>query len=364
MKRLLTVFTILLAGAARADMGSLSLTFGGRAASPSVVVDPGTNPGDVLWDSGPSDPLAEAASAVLFQGLALDSGISIEAAVGVGSTWGPWISAWTERFPNGRFWGKVTLSAPAGSSLRLRVVHRGIAAYETIEIYSFAALGHTAEAMHIPEFSIEPSTGIPKPRVRSREDWDAAAPKRPYTPMRPKRLTVHHTVGAQPTELEDSIQEMQIIQRFHQAGRGWNDIGYHFLIDGAGRVFQGRPENVFGAHVRGHNKGNIGISLMGRFHEPRDQKPTEMQMGALVTLGRWITRAYKIDPQTLKGHRDLGSTACPGDNLYSKLPDVRKALEEAVAAALGAGPALKLARAIRTLADFAAAAARRFEARR
>ncbi len=364
MKRLLTVLAILLAVTARADMGSLSLTFGGRAASPSVVVDPGTNPGDVLWDSGPSDPLSEAASAILFQGLALDSGISIEASVGTGSTWGPWISAWTERFPNGRFWGKVTLAAPAGSSLRLRVVHRGIATYGTVEIYSFAALGYQAEAMHIPEFSIEPSTDVPKPQVRSREDWGAAAPKRPYTPMRPKRFTVHHTVGAQPTLLDDSIQEMLIIQRFHQAGRGWNDIGYHFLIDGAGRVFQGRPENVYGAHARGHNKGNIGISLMGCFHEPRDQKPTEMQMGALVTLGRWITRAYTIDPQTLKGHRDLGPTSCPGDNLYPRLPEVRQALADALLASAGAGPALELARAIRTLTDFAASVARRFETRR
>ncbi len=337
MPRLLAVLALLAAAPASAEHGSLPLTFGGRPASPTVVSKPGQVPGDILWDSGPSDPLSANSDYLLFQGLSPDPGIAIEAAVGTGSVLSAWSPAWTERFSNGRFWGKIPVSAPAGSSVRVRVRHEGIAAFQVIEIYSLEAVLHGPEAMHIPEFSVEPSTDLPKPEVITREDWRAQPPRRAYTPMKPVRVTVHHTVGAQPAELDDSIQEMLIIQRFHQAGRGWNDICYHFLIDAAGRVFQGRPEGVYGAQVRGFNKGNVGISLMGCFHEPRNQEPTELQLGALKTLTRWVMRAYGIDAGTLKGHRDLGATACPGDNVYSKLDDLRRELGNAVLASVSAG---------------------------
>lgn len=370
MTRLLAVLIILAAGPVGAEQGT-TLTFGGRPGSPRISILPSHKRGDVLWLSPDSDPLPRAAQYILFQGDSSHPGFSFEASVNDGTGWTPWSAAKIERVPNGRFWGRVPISVSAGAVVRLRVVHESMPPYGMIEIYSLEAMSLRAEALHLPEFAVAPSSDVPKPAVIDRKAWGAAPPKEEYTPMIPVRITVHHTVGAQPLDLEDGLQEMILIQRFHQQGRGWNDIGYHFLIDGAGRIYQGRPETMYGAHVRSLNKGNVGISLMGRFHEPRSQNPTPAQFDSLVALSRWLTRAYGIDPATIAGHRDLGRTACPGDTLYPRLPDLRRALGEASKIALFLAPRpefingrARLARDLDRLAALALSASKLFEGRR
>lgn len=303
----------------------LRVTFQGRPATRRVEIPAATPPGAVVFESGPSDPLAGPFDGILFQGKG-GPGLRFEAAIDGGNAWGPWVEAQTETFPNGRFWGSWPLAGKTGTRVRMRIVVTGptgreIAMYE-IEAHRVEAEEAGARTGAAPI----PAPGAPKPEVVSRDGWGAAPPRAPFDPMAPERLTVHHTAGAQPMTESDAVTEMRLIQRYHQNGRQWNDIGYHFVIDGAGRVFQGRPENVVGAHVLNRNTGNVGISLMGNFHDPAQDQPTAAQIDSLKLLGRWLVAAYAIDPRTLSGHRDFQSTDCPGERVYVLLEDIRRSI--------------------------------------
>lgn len=315
-----------LAAYARAEDAGAPVTFNGTSASPLIQVQADAKPGDVLWDSGPSDPGQEPFDFIIFQGVLSDPGVSFEASIKNVKGWSGWAAAEIERSPNGRFWGKFLISGMPGSILKVRVVHRGIAPGQTVEIYEMEAApleieGHGTSLL-IPS---SPAAPFSKPAVIPNKDWGAVAPTQPYIPMVPDRITVHHTQAAQPMTLEDAVQEMKFIQRFHQKGRGWIDIGYHFLIDGSGRIFQGRPEGAVGAHVKNKNTGNVGISLMGSFQKPQNQQPTAKQMQSLIALTRWVSAAYAVGAQTIKGHRDQRDTDCPGANLYSRMDEIRRA---------------------------------------
>ena len=103
------------------------------------------------------------------------------------------------------------------------------------------------------------STMVTKPLVVSRSEWGARPPQSGYSNMPYyNKLTLHHSAGFSAENLEEGIAQMQAIQIFHQDVRGWSDIGYHFVIDKAGNIYQGRPETVMGAHTSGANTGNIG----------------------------------------------------------------------------------------------------------
>ena len=111
--------------------------------------------------------------------------------------------------------------------------------------------------------------GIEKPVVISRDEWNANPPKHNYA-YHPyfNKLTLHHAAGWQAWTLEEGKKQVKAIQEFHQDGRGWSDIGYHFLVDLSGNIYQGRPEIVIGAHVGGANTGNIGVCMLGCYHPP------------------------------------------------------------------------------------------------
>ncbi|WP_422049023.1 N-acetylmuramoyl-L-alanine amidase [Shimia sp.] len=111
--------------------------------------------------------------------------------------------------------------------------------------------------------------------------------------------------------IEEKITE---IRRWHVSDRGWNDIGYHYVVDRDGSVAQGRAETVVGAHVRGHNRGTIGISLVGGFGSSEtdifSDNFTEAQETALRNLISDIGRRTLI--RKINGHNDYAQKACPG----------------------------------------------------
>jgi N-acetylmuramoyl-L-alanine amidase len=160
-----------------------------------------------------------------------------------------------------------------------------------------------------------------------RADWGAKPLLGNHDVMtRPYRITVHHT--AEPAEtytLAESKREMRDLQRMHQEGKGWADIGYHFLIDQAGRVIEGRSLSVQGAHAGNSslNRGNLGICLLGNFVAQPDrgsdyalaQLPTSEQMSALNKLVRQMQSRYQIADSEIWAHMDLKQTACPGPAL-------------------------------------------------
>lgn len=189
------------------------------------------------------------------------------------------------------------------------------------------------------------SVSKPKSFV-SRHDWKANDYKCGLndcsnpTPMVPKRITIHHTAGS-------SKQGPLEIQKYHQSTKGWCDIGYHFLIDRYGAIYQGRPFStelgpgslksksgwpdelglIEGAHVLGENENNIGIALIGCYDqgswcsetvgEVMSLSKGTAQYESLIDLLRFLSDAFSINVKTqVKPHNYFDSTTtCPGMNV-------------------------------------------------
>lgn len=285
----------------------------------------------IVYESGPSLPLATVWDTILIQGESPDAGVRFQAArQDPAGAWSPWADMVLERRSDGRFWGKVKLPR-GGGALRLRALARGTSRHEVslyaVEAYLEAPAPPTGMPAPAPETAGDPST--PRPLVHARAAWNATAPVDAYTPdPAPWRVTLHHTDGRRTTTLADSLAEAKFIQDFHMRGRGWNDIAYHFIADAAGNLIEGRPEGVQGAHTLANNEGNIGIVLLGTYHPPTNDAATTVQLDAVAELGRYLVRRYALDPFSLKGHRDYKKTSCPGDSAYPLLDGLRKAFAQ------------------------------------
>ena len=134
-----------------------------------------------------------------------------------------------------------------------------------------------------------------KPAIRSRAEWKAELPARMATDKVKRRFVIHHTAYPVTEKVrklrgkagwEAAMRHAREAQRLHRHIRGWNDVGYHYLIDWEGRVLEGRPLDRLGAHVERHNTGSVGIVLMGDFSR---QKPTAKQLASLKRLLRWLS---------------------------------------------------------------------------
>lgn len=307
----------------RADDIGAHVEFPGMQAR--IAASAGVKSGEVMWESGPSDAVDSAFEAILFQGRLGGPGARVEASV----DGGPWIEAAGERSEDGRFWSKAQAPGRKGAVVRLRAFSGGPGAW--LEIYGVYASDQEEERPGPGVFRLQAAPAptalayaSPKPPVEPRAAWGALPASKPYEPMTPERISIHHTEAPMAMGREGAASELQAIQRFHQHGRGWIDIAYHFLIDGGGRVWEGRPLGLVGAHVKDKNDGNVGISLMGDF-SPGKQKPTAAQLAALIRLTRWLSETYSIPAERIKGHRDQETTSCPGKSLYARLDEVRRA---------------------------------------
>lgn len=166
----------------------------------------------------------------------------------------------------------------------------------------------------MPEVSPRP---LPAPVV-GRRLWGSGDPRQPYGLRGPLRAVVlHHTNGA-PESLEagDPHAEAAYVRRIQRGHfeRGFDDIGYHFVIMPSGRIFLGRPTWAVGAHVKGHNADTVGIALAGDFNS---QGPTPQAIGAIGHVRGKLIPAGTAVP--LLGHSDLAAKDCPGASLIHYL---------------------------------------------
>lgn len=163
------------------------------------------------------------------------------------------------------------------------------------------------------------SSSVP-PGVLPRSSWGAraATPRRLDLARAPWRwITVHHSAMPDPVPLDgglaDSARAVRRIQTAHMSGSGYGDIGYHFLIDPFGRVFQGRELRWQGAHAGGvNNVGNVGVCLLGNFEHER---PTPAAVETLHGLIDELQQRLGVPEDRVRGHDDWKSTACPGRHL-------------------------------------------------
>ena len=156
---------------------------------------------------------------------------------------------------------------------------------------------------------------------------------------------VHHTAGTNSYSASESAAIVRGIQRYHVLANGWNDIGYNFLVDKYGQVFEGRgggiSKNVVGAHAQGFNTGSTGVAILGNYESTKISAAARAALVKLLAwrldvahvnpLGRltWISggnpeypAGTKVSLRAISGHRDTGPTSCPGSSLYAQLPRI------------------------------------------
>lgn len=181
-----------------------------------------------------------------------------------------------------------------------------------------------------------PSAGNAVIPIIDRARWKPARSGADVEPMNtPRRITVHHE-GKEffGTTLDDTLRQVRNIQDYHQRGRKWADIGYHFIIDRLGNIIEARDLKYQGAHAGEKNKrgespnaGNIGISLLGNYDV---QKTTPAQDRALRDLISYLRKRYGIQSSELYTHNEIrqkfgtGSTGCPGKNLKPVIEIIRR----------------------------------------
>ena len=184
-----------------------------------------------------------------------------------------------------------------------------------------------------PQVASDKRTAAPRTpelEIHTRSEWRPSAPiKSRLDPMgRIYRLTIHHSAMLlRSTAESEAAQQIRMIQSAHIKGEHYGDIGYHYLIDPAGRIWQGRELRYQGAHARGdNNRGNIGICVLGNFMRNRDgQRPTEAVIESLETLVGHLSSKYGIGQEQIFSHGDLVNTQCPGPLLREKMTRIARA---------------------------------------
>lgn len=141
------------------------------------------------------------------------------------------------------------------------------------------------------------------------------------------RITVHHDglpgTFTNPSQNAAAARLEQIrIAHLNRAGEPFGDIGYHYLIDPAGRVWQGRPIKWQGAHVRGQNPGNLGICMLGNYN---NQTPNRAQLARLNQFVAEQMRVHRVPLTRIYTHQELARTECPGNSLQSYMKSTRLA---------------------------------------
>jgi len=156
-----------------------------------------------------------------------------------------------------------------------------------------------------------------------RADWAGGNPvPRLMDRMQPiNKVTLHHDgmTAFTSTSRSAGAYRVESIRKAHR-GRGWGDVGYHYLIDPAGRVWEGRPLSWQGAHVRAQNEGNLGICVMGNYEK---QSPNSAQLSSIERTVAQLMRQHRIRLSQIRTHREMAPTACPGRTLQSRFDSMR-----------------------------------------
>ncbi|HZF91110.1 peptidoglycan recognition protein family protein [Streptomyces sp.] len=197
----------------------------------------------------------------------------------------------------------------------------------------------------------------PRPVIVSRAGWgaDESISTEPpvYVPDgKIKAVVVHHTADSNNYTCAQAPSVIRAVYAYHVKQLGWRDIGYNFLADKCGTLYEGRKGGVdravMGAHTYGFNSQTTGIAVLGTH---TSTTPTESVLNSVAALAAWKLGQYGADPAgtttltagadgnnyfhkswklgdkltfpTIHGHRDGHNTQCPGDELYAQLPAIR-----------------------------------------
>ncbi|MGW7357137.1 peptidoglycan recognition protein family protein [Streptomyces sp. NPDC054802] len=195
--------------------------------------------------------------------------------------------------------------------------------------------------------------GVPRPPIVSRKTWRAnealVREQAAYTGA-VSAVFLHHTGHLNSYDCADVPRMLRAMQQDHIESEGWDDIGYNFVVDRCGTIYEGRAGGVGrpvrGAHTKGFNSDSIGIAALGTFGLGTTVPPA-LEAG-IVKVAAWKLRPG-ADPRgtvrlvstndeskykkgeaavfdVISGHRDSFRTNCPGDVLYGRLPAIRESV--------------------------------------
>lgn len=222
--------------------------------------------------------------------------------------------------------------------LRLDLVDPGSSAADGIETAPDDQSDYAAGSARLQATG---TRGAPRPFIRSRAAWgaDESIRRGPNRYGQIKAAFVHHTVNSNAYSKADVPGIIRSIYAYHVKSLGWDDVGYNFLVDRWGRIWEGRRGGaampVTGAHTYGHNDDAFAMSAIGTYTSTR---PSAAMLAAYARLFAWKLDLHGVDPtastsldgtrvRTISGHRDTYATACPGNALYSRLPAIRQATQ-------------------------------------
>ncbi|MCW2814631.1 MAG: N-acetylmuramoyl-L-alanine amidase, family 2 [Nocardioides sp.] len=262
---------------------------------------------------------------------------------------------------------KVISQDAAPADMKLAVIDPGVAttSAEQLPAIDTGALDDTdgtdgtndaqpaARTLPTSDGDVELAAGAftPKPVIYSRAQWGADERMRDKSSLHYFEVHagfVHHTVNANNYKPEDVPSILRGIYAYHTKSRGWSDVGYNYLVDRFGRIWEGRAGGVdrpvVGAHTLGHNDDSFAMSAIGNFEEVR---PSNAMVEAYGALFGWKLSLHGVDAGSTRqyvtskyfpavnGHRDAASTACPGKYLYAKIPQIKALAEQAQATFAG-----------------------------
>lgn len=179
----------------------------------------------------------------------------------------------------------------------------------------------------------------PEPDFQDRDEWcpNGNCPPNPSPSMtNVKFLIVHHSAGS--NQSSDWSAVVRSIWDYHVNTLGWSDVGYNWLVDPEGNLYEGRGQGVLGAHFCGTNSNTMGVCMIGTY---TNVQPQDTAVQTLTKMLAWNSCEEDIDPlgsanhsgsgltlDRISGHRDGCATECPGNAFYPTLTDVRQAVSD------------------------------------
>ncbi|KUM77564.1 N-acetylmuramoyl-L-alanine amidase [Streptomyces griseorubiginosus] len=257
-----------------------------------------------------------------------------------------------------------TTSAGLPSGLKVNLVDPGVTAAEAdaaTEPAAYAEDVTPSPSAPSPTATTPagPASNVPEPPIVSRAGWGAdekLSPDPSEYNADVKAVFVHHTAGSNDYTCAESASIVRAIYAYHTApapnGNGWNDLGYNFLVDKCGTIFEGRKggvdQPVLGAHTYGWNRESAGIAVIGEYTAAG---ASNAALTSVARIAAWKLGQYGVDPAStvqlkagatqknlagtsftsgtsypfsaISGHRDGYATECPGNSLYGQLPTIR-----------------------------------------
>src|SRR5690625_4912222 len=205
--------------------------------------------------------------------------------------------------------------------------------------------------------AIMAASTAPRPSITSRAGWGADETLMRWRPsyVNLRAAVVHHTAGTNNYTQSQSASIVRGIYHYHAVSRGWGDIGYNYLVDKWGRIYEGRSGTLaaapgqmpVGAHAAPFNTGTMGVSVMGDYTQVG---VPQVAMDAMADVIAWEFARAGLDPTTRSGlispgtaarpkgqnlarvfaHRDVSATACPGNEIYGRIGSLAAAAKNRI----------------------------------